>query len=113
MAKEKINFETFLEIGNKLEIKIGMIRSVERVPKSDKMLKLEVSFGDDDRRTVMTNIGNRINDIEELEMLQLPFITNLEPTKIMGVVSEAMIMVAENENGVIEIKDFTNGSKLL
>ena len=113
MSKAKINFDTFLDIETKLEIKIGMIRSVEMMPKSDKMLKLEVSFGDDDRRTVMTNIGNRIENIEDLEMVQLPFITNLEPAKIMGVISEAMIMVAENEDGEIEFESFTNGAKLL
>ena len=90
-----------------------MIRSVERVPKSEKMLKLEVSFGDEDRRTVLTNIGNRIEDIGVLEMIQLPFITNLEPVKMMGVVSEAMIIVAENEEGEIEFEKYTNGSKLM
>jgi len=109
--KNKITFDEFLEIETKLEIRIGFIRSVERVPKSDKMLKMEVSFGDDDRRTVMTNIGNRV-DIDKLEGLQLPFITNLEPVKIMGVISEAMIMVTEYE-GRIELDEFTNGAKLL
>lgn len=110
--KDKINFEKFLELSNQLEIKVGMINSVEAMPKSDKMLKLEVSFGDDDIRTVMTNIGNRI-DMEDLLTLQLPFITNLEPSKIMGVMSEAMIMVPESINGDIEINDVTNGSKLM
>jgi len=113
MSKEKIDFGTFMELSEKLEIKVGMIRSVERVPKSDKMLELQVSFGDADRRTVMTNIGNRIDDIQELEGIQLPFITNLEPAKIMGVMSEAMIMIAENEEGELEFEKFTNGAKLL
>ena len=113
MSKEKIDFDTFLEASNKLEIKIGMIRSVERIPKTNKMLKLEVSFGDDDRRTVVTNIANRIEDIEELEGIQLPFITNLEPIKIMSVVSEAMIMIAENDKGELEYEGFTNGAKLM
>ena len=111
--KDKIDFSTFLEIEPKLEIKVGMIRSVERVPKSDQMLKLEVSFGDEDRRTVMTNIGSRIEDIEALESVQLPFITNLEPAKIMGVMSEAMIMIGENGDGELEFEQFTNGAKLL
>ncbi len=111
--KNKIDFQTFLDVSEKLEIKVGLIRSVERVPKSDKMLKLQVSFGDEDRRTVMTNIGNRIEDIEELETVQLPFITNLEPAKIMGVMSEAMIMIAENDEGELEFEQFSNGAKLM
>ncbi len=110
--KNKITFDEFLEIETKLEIKIGMIRSIELMPKSDKMLKLEVSFGDNDRRTVMTNIGNRV-DIDNLEGAQLPFITNLEPAKIMGVMSEAMIMIAENDEGELQFEQFSNGAKLL
>ena len=110
--KNKITFDEFLEIETKLEIKIGTIRSIEPMPKSDKMLKLEVSFGDGDRRTVMTNIGNRV-DINKLEGVQLPFITNLAPAKIMGVMSEAMIMIAENDKGELEFEQFTNGAKLL
>ena len=113
MSKEKINFETFLEIEKKLEIKMGTIRSVERVPKSDKMLKLVVSFGDEDNRVVMTNIGNQIDDINSLELMQLPFITNLEPTKIMGVVSEAMIVVGLSNSGKMELGVYSDGSKLL
>ena len=110
--KNKITFDEFLEIETKLEIKIGTIRSIEPIPTSDKMLKLEVSFGDGDRRTVMTNIGNRV-DVNKLEGVQLPFITNLAPAKIMGVMSEAMIMIAENDKGELEFEQFTNGAKLL
>jgi len=110
--KNKITFDEFLEIETKLEIKIGRIRSIVRMSNSDKMLKLEVLFGDNDTRTVMTNIGNRV-DVDNLEGAQLPFITNLEPAKIMGVMSEAMIMVVENNEGELEIGRFTNGAKLL
>ncbi len=90
--KEKINFETFQAIEKQLEIKLGTIQSVEKMPKSDKMLKLTVFFSEDDERTVMTNIGNRVENINELMFITLPFITNLEPVKIMGVESSAMIM---------------------
>lgn len=113
MSKENIDFKTFIELSNKLEIKMGTITSVEPMVKSDKMLKLEVSFGEEDNRTVMTNIGNRIEDINSLNMLQLPFITNLEPVKIMGILSEAMIMVGENDKGEVEVWKFTNGTKLM
>jgi methionyl-tRNA synthetase len=90
--KEKINFETFKGIEKQLEIKLGTIQSVDRIPKSDKMLKLTVFFGEGDQRTVVTNIGNRLENINELMFITLPFITNLEPVKIMGVESTAMIM---------------------
>jgi methionyl-tRNA synthetase len=91
--KEKINFETFLAIEKQLEIKLGTIQAVEKMPKSDKMLKLTVFFSEGDERTVMTNIGNRLENVNDLMYITLPFITNLEPAKIMGVESTAMIMV--------------------
>lgn len=92
--KPKINFEKFTQLASELEITLGTIQSVERVPKSDKMLKLAVFFTETDQRTVLTNIGNKINP-NDLLFITLPFITNLEPVKMMGILSEAMIMVPE------------------
>ncbi len=112
MEKEKIDFKTFLEIEKKLEIKVGYILTAERVPKSDKLLKLSVSFADNDIKTVVTNIGNKI-DPEELFGISCPFITNLEVSKIMGITSEAMIMVGETTNGKIELRNYLIGTKLL
>ena len=48
----------------------------------------------------MTNIGGQIEDEQILTQRTFPFITNLEPAKIMGVMSEAMIMVPSDENGI-------------
>lgn len=92
--KSEIEFNEFLEIEKKLEIKVGIITEVERMPKSDKMLKLTVDLGESHPRTVMTNIGNHegLEDEQVLVNYQCPFITNLKPTKIMGVMSSAMIM---------------------
>lgn len=108
--KKLINFENFLEIEKQLEIKLGTIQSVEKMPKSDKMLKLEVFFEETDKRIVMTNIGNKINP-SDLMFLTLPFITNLEPVKIMGVESSAMIMVPQI-NEIINLQG-ASGSILL
>ncbi len=109
-SKPEIEFSEFLEIEGKLDI---------RIPKSEKLLKLEVSFGSDKTLTVVTNIGGKIQDSElKLKFEQFPFIMNLKPSKMMGIVSEAMIMVVENENGEIELPErsfckYSNGSKLM
>lgn len=109
--KQQIEFSQFIEIEKQLEIRLGKITSVERVPKSDKMLKMNVNFGSENR-TVMTNIGNQVNPEDLIEKV-LPFITNLKPTKIMGVESSAMIMVPTNdEGGSIDLLS-SPGSKLL
>lgn len=110
--KEQINFEEFLEIQKKLEIKYGTIIEVEKMENSNKMLKLLVDFGSE-KRTVMTNVGNKGL---ALNGTQFPFITNLKPATIMGVESTAMIMVCEDEEGNIQnppwVPGFKNGSKL-
>jgi methionyl-tRNA synthetase len=107
---ETINFEQYTEIASKLEITLGKILSVERVPKSNKMLKLTVEFKEGSTGTVMTNIGDKVNP-EDLESCIYPFITNLAPVKIMGIESIAMIMVPTID-GEIDIKGNT-GSRLM
>jgi len=111
--KNKITFEEFLEIQEKLEIKVGVINAAERVPKSYG-LKLTVDFGDGDVRSVFTNLG-KTHEPEMLVGLTMPFIANLEPVEIKGVNSEAMVMVGVGVNGKEQVGlDFIGvGTKLL
>jgi methionine--tRNA ligase beta chain len=116
--KEKIEFKELLEIEKKLEIKVGTIKTVERVEGSDKMLKLTVNLGEEEDRVSMTNIGNLPgfsgeNEAEtNLTGIQMFFITNLKPAKMMGIESTAMILPVMNEENM-ELKNYTNGSKLM
>lgn len=105
MTKEEITYEEFLAIQAKLEIKIGEIMAADRVPKSYG-LKLYVDFGGDDTRTVFSNIG-KTNEPEDLVGLKMPFITNLAPSVIKGVNSQAMIMTE------IGLNKFEKGTILL
>lgn len=105
-----INYQEFLEIQDQLEITLGLIKKVEKVPKSDKMLKLTVEFSEGAIGIVMTNIGNRI-DPDLLTGAIYPFVTNLEASDIMGITSMAMILVPTRE-GEIDLDGF-QGSKLL
>lgn len=94
--KEQIEFSEFLEIEKKLEITIGKIEKVEDVPKSDKLIKLTVNFGDE-TKTVVTNIKPYVTKSPEGKYIYLegqcfPFITNLKPVKMMGIESHGMIM---------------------
>lgn len=111
--KKEITFEEFLDIESKLEIKIGQITEAETVPKSYG-LKLSVDFGNGDIRTVFTNIG-KTHQSEQLIGLTMPFITNLAPTVIKGVESQAMIMVGVGSEGQhqIGLNYFGIGTKLL
>lgn len=111
-SKKQISFDEFIEIENKLEIKIGRIDAAENVPKSYG-LKLTVDFGNNDIRTVFTNIGKTFLP-EQVIGLTAPFITNLEPTTIKGVESQAMIMVGIGTEGQQQVGlDFIGvGTKL-
>jgi methionyl-tRNA synthetase len=113
MSKENITFDEFLAIEAKLEIQIGSIDAAERIPKSKKLLKLTVNFGEgSENRIVVTNLGEH-HEPEFFEGLHLPFITNLEPTTMMGVASEAMIMVGTHLNGDLDFSNHLVGTKLM
>ena len=112
MQKEQIPFSKFMEIEKQLEIRVGMILNVEDVPKADKLLKLTVSFGDE-IRTVVTNIKLLVTT-EMLIDRKMAFITNLEPVKIKGIESTAMIMPGTAlEEGKIVYINSEVGQKLL
>lgn len=109
--KEKIEFAEFLEIEKKLEIKYGTIRIAERI--NNKMLKLSVDFGEDSLRTVVTNIGKKVFNINMLVGRQFPFITNLAPAVISGFESTAMIMVIDTDGKILwPDSNFPDGAKL-
>lgn len=98
--KKQIDFNEYLEIEKTLEIRVGEIISVEDVPKSDKLIKLTVNFGNE-KRTVVTNIKPHLAHIQLLVGWMFPFVMNLKPVKMMGIESTAMILPGEIENGSI------------
>ena len=93
----KIDIETFKEV----EIRIGRIIRAERVKGSDRLIRMEVSFGDFTRNAV-AGIGAHYQP-EDLVGRKAPFVTNLKPVKIRGVISEAMILAAIYKKDEIKI----------
>ena len=111
--KELIEFTEFLEIEKKLEIRIGRVTSMVDVPKSTKLVKLEVDFGDE-KRTVVTNIKPMLKyPRTDLTGLSFPFITNLKPVTMMGIISTAMILPGDVENGGFIYVVGKNGERVL
>jgi methionyl-tRNA synthetase len=108
--KEKIKFAEFIEIEKKLEIKSGKVISVESIPKSDKLIKLSVEFGDN-IEIVVTNIKKEIPDINFLLQKTFLFITNLDPVKMMGIESSAMILPGDISN--MTTVNCVSGTKIL
>lgn len=91
--KENIAFEDFL----KMDVRIGKVLEAEKVKKADKLLKLKVDTGLD-IRTIVSGIAQQFSP-EEIVNKQVTVLMNLPPRKIRGVVSEGMLLMAENENG--------------
>lgn len=76
---------------NALEIKIGTVERVERVPDSDKLLRLEVNVGEGSLRQILSGIAQFVGP-EDLVGRQFPFVVNLEPRVIRGLVSNGMLL---------------------
>jgi len=91
--KENISFEDFL----KMDVRIGKVLEAEKVKKADKLLKLKVDTGLD-IRTIVSGIAQQFSP-EEIVNKQVTVLMNLPPRKIRGVVSEGMLLMAENEKG--------------
>ena len=115
-SKEQIEFPEFLEIEKKLEIKIGEITSVEEVEGADRLIKLEVDFGDE-TKVAVTNIKAQLieqfGSFESLAGKNSPFVMNLKPSKMRGVVSEVMIMPLTDKEGKFILADINKGTQLL
>lgn len=97
----------------KVEIKVGTIIGVEEVEGSEKLYKLAVDFGEENSRQVLSGI-RKFFEKDFLIGKQFTFITNLEPRKMMGLESQAMILATGEEtlallSPTIEVK---NGSQM-
>jgi methionyl-tRNA synthetase len=91
--KEEISYDEF----SKMDIRIAKILSAERVPKTDKLVKLELDTGID-RRTVVSGIAQHFST-EELPGKQVTILANLAPRKLRGIESHGMVLLAEDASG--------------
>ncbi|HZY78966.1 MAG TPA: methionine--tRNA ligase [Cyclobacteriaceae bacterium] len=111
---EPLKPEVTIDDFGKLDIRIGTVVAAERMPKSDKLLKLTVNSGLD-KRTILSGIAKHYTP-EELIGKQVTFIANLAPRKMMGLESRGMILMAEDKDGKLRlvrpIDEVAPGSKV-
>jgi methionyl-tRNA synthetase len=91
--KPNIQFEDF----EGMDLRIGTITEAQKVPKTSKLLQLQVDIGSE-VRTVVSGIAESYKP-EEIIGQQVLLLTNLAPRKIRGVESQGMILMAENSDG--------------
>lgn len=83
----------------KVDIRIGEIRSVEKVPDTDKLLRLEVDLGEEKPRQIISGIALYYGDIGMLVGKKCAFVANLEPRVIRGLESQGMVMAVSDVEG--------------
>ncbi|CAG5087232.1 methionine--tRNA ligase [Parvicella tangerina] len=108
--KDEIAFDDFM----KMDIRVGEIKTAEKVKKADKLLKLTVDTGLD-VRTVVSGIAEHYSP-EEVVGKRVSILMNLAPRKIRGVESQGMILMAEDQDGnlsfVSPTKDMGPGGEI-
>ena len=90
-VKPLIKFEDF----EKVDMRIGTVLSVEEIEGSDKLLKLDVDFGEIGKRQILSGIKEWYKK-DDLIGKQLAFVINIEPRKMMGLESQGMIMAVDS-----------------
>ena len=95
--KENVSYDDFA----KLQFQVGEIISCEAVPKADKLLCSQVKVGSQVRQ-IVSGIRNTYSP-EEMVGKKVMVLVNLEPRKIRGLVSEGMLLCAEDENGNLSL----------
>ena len=85
----------------KVQIRVGEIIACEKVEKSSKLLHETVKFGDEER-SIVSGIAKHYTP-EQLIGKKVLFVTNLKPVKICGILSQGMILAAEDEDGTLSL----------
>ena len=96
--KPVVDIKTF----EALDIRVGTIEHVEEVPRSEKLMKLTVNFGDHSR-TILAGIKKERENPREIEGRQALFVVNLEPRKMAGEISEGMLFDIGYADGITPV----------
>jgi methionyl-tRNA synthetase len=93
VTNEKISIDDFA----KIELRVGLVKVAERVPKADKLLRLEIDIGTEVRQ-VLAGIAEAYAP-EALIGRKVVIVANLAPRKLRGMESNGMIVAASLEDG--------------
>ncbi len=97
-GSEYIQFEDFM----KVEMKTGKIISVNEHPNADKLWVIELQDTPESTRTICAGLKG-IYEKEKLEGMNVVYVANLEPRKLRGVISEGMLLAADDGNGNVKL----------
>lgn len=93
-VEELISIEDFM----KVKLRVARIEAAEAVPKSTKMLKLQLDLGPLGKRQILSGIA-KFYTPESLIGKHIVVVANLKPAKLMGLESEGMLLAASSDDG--------------
>ena len=85
-----------------MEMRTGKILYVENHPNADKLFVVEIQDGPDSTRTVCAGLKGHYT-ASQLEGLDVVFVANLRPRKLRGVLSDGMLLAAEDDDGNVRV----------
>jgi len=96
----KKNMDNLITIDDfaKIQLKVAEILEAEKVEKSNKLVKLQVTLGEDEKRQIVAGIGKAYSP-EALVGRKIIIVTNLQPAKLMGIESQGMLLAASGKDG--------------
>ena len=100
---EKVDEITYDDFA-KVQLKTAEVVFAERVPKSEKLLRLQVKLGAEERQLI-AGIAKSYTP-EEITGKKILIVANLKPAKIFGFESKGMILAVEDENGKLNVVEF-------
>lgn len=110
--EEKISIEEF----KKVEMIVGEIQTVEKVPDTDKLLRLTVDLGEPEPRQIVSGIAGFFPEYEVLKGKKCVFVGNLAPRTIRGLESNGMILAAHTDEGAFALmvpeRDIAPGTRI-
>lgn len=91
LNRKEIKFDDF----DKLEIRVAEVKEVSKVEGSDKLLQFRLDAGDAENRQILSGIAKFYPNEQELVGKKVQIVANLKPRKMMGRISQGMILSAE------------------
>ncbi|MFX1503160.1 MAG: methionine--tRNA ligase subunit beta, partial [Promethearchaeota archaeon] len=107
--KTMVSYDEF----NRLDIRVALVKNVEKVPKANKLYKLSIDIGTE-KKTLVAGLAEHYKS-DDLIGKKIVVLTNLEPRKLRGILSEGMLLAAvdgDNVSILIPDKDLQPGAKI-
>lgn len=108
---ELLDINELILFSSKIDRRIGIIIEADNI--DEKFIKLKVNFGENNFRTIVTNVGNELPKNYDLVGIKTFFIINMKPIKFKGIISEGIMVPVFNSKGNIEFGEFSIGDRLM